>query len=963
MRYRDVVNFEPIESVVQLRQADEAEKATELVRSYVISDRMAEQIAEIIIPQLQFERPTDNGGLLILGNYGTGKSHLMSLLSSVAERPELVDSVNHSRVREAMAPVAGKFNVKRVELGAVEGRLRDKLLGALEEAFADWGTPLAFPDASKITNNKDPIIAAMGAFHEKYPEKGVLLVVDELLDFLRSQNEQALIRDLAFLREIGEVTALTNFRFMAGLQEMLFDNPRFSFVAEQLNRVRDRFEQVSIVREDIAFVVSNRLLKKSDEQMARISDHLQPFTPLYHNMSERIDEHVRLFPIHPAYLDTFQNVRIAEKREVLKTFSSAIRDLFDKEVPADEPGTISYDHYYDLLQANKSLRSIPEVADVMDKSKILFERVTTAYQKTALKPMASRIIKGLAVHRLTTDQITDPIGATPDELRDTLGLYARTPEVSAEFLGGQVRVALNDVMKTVNGQYISHNPINDQYYLDVEKDIDFESHLKERADALSPDEINRAYFNVLVQLLDYDPTRSYVHSFRIWLDEIPWEEKRVTRPGYFFFGEPSDRSTAEPARDFYVYFLPEFTGTKDISETAEDEVVFSLTNVDATFHGLVRDYAAAAMEAVGSAAHRDTYRNIADQRLRNLRRWIDELLLDHVVVTYQGVTQPASKALGSARNTSTMSLADVIKRIAGAKLAPYFAERYPDYPSFEGLTSPVTETSRTPTATEAIRMIATGTASRQAKAVLRGLGVYDLDDRIRPASSRFAVGYLQALKDKPSGHVLNRSELIESIAVDIPQPLEKDRIFRLEPEWVAVVLCSLVHSGDITLSLGKNETIDASTIDRLTMVPIERLSHFQHFGRPKEMPIENWKAIFEEFGLAPGLITDPNSREQAIRELQAKVQSIQIQVAETSGRLNQRLTLWVSPVFNDNFQMVGEKGAITRTDLPESPLLTTDLLADIRGYKQFLEELVKFNTPGKLQNLKLTSGDIAVAHT
>ena len=316
----------------------------------------------------------------------------------------------------------------------------------------------------------------MATFHKKHPDKGVLLVVDELLDFLRGQHDQALIRDLAFLRELGEVTALTPFRLMAGLQEMLFDNPRFHFVAEPLNRVRDRFVQVSIAREDIAFVVSERLLKKTDEQKALIAAHLRPFTPLYANMSERLDEHVRLFPIHPAYLDTFQAVRIAEKREVLRTFSDVISGLLDTDIPEDEPGTVSFDQYFNVLQENKALRSIPEVAEVMDKSAILAERVKTAYQKTASKPMAMRIVKGLAVHRLTTDAITDPIGATPEELRDTLGLYLKTPEATAEFLGGQVRVALNDIMKTVNGQYITYDKATDQYYLDVQKDIDFESH-------------------------------------------------------------------------------------------------------------------------------------------------------------------------------------------------------------------------------------------------------------------------------------------------------------------------------------------------------------------------------------------------------------------------------------------------------------------------------------------------------
>ena len=38
MKYGDLIKFEPIESVVQLRDADEAAAARQLVKTYVISE-------------------------------------------------------------------------------------------------------------------------------------------------------------------------------------------------------------------------------------------------------------------------------------------------------------------------------------------------------------------------------------------------------------------------------------------------------------------------------------------------------------------------------------------------------------------------------------------------------------------------------------------------------------------------------------------------------------------------------------------------------------------------------------------------------------------------------------------------------------------------------------------------------------------------------------------------------------
>jgi len=45
VKYGDLIQFEPIESVVQLRDADETDAARRLVGTYVISTQMAEKLA------------------------------------------------------------------------------------------------------------------------------------------------------------------------------------------------------------------------------------------------------------------------------------------------------------------------------------------------------------------------------------------------------------------------------------------------------------------------------------------------------------------------------------------------------------------------------------------------------------------------------------------------------------------------------------------------------------------------------------------------------------------------------------------------------------------------------------------------------------------------------------------------------------------------------------------------------
>nr|MBA2470548.1 ATP-binding protein [Chloroflexia bacterium] len=705
------------------------------------------------------------------------------------------------------------------------------------------------------------------ALRERYPDHGLMLVVDELLDFLRARHEQELILDLGFLRELGEVAALAPFRFIGGLQETLFDSPRFNFVAEQLRRVRDRFEQVIIGRQDIAYVVANRILRKNDEQKARIVEHLRPYTPLYDRMAERMDEYAQLYPIHPAYVDTFQHVVVAEKREVLRTFSQAVAGLLDRDVPPDQTGLISFDHYWDVLRDNPSMRSYPEVAEVLEKGQVLDQRVSQGYTRSALTPMALRIVHALGVHRFTTGDITAPIGLTPEELRDGLCLYVQTPEASAEFLLGQVRVALREIVRTVSGQYISHNDGNDQYYLDVKKDVDFDARIQERGESLDRDDLNRYFFDSLREVLDLD-TSTYVSGHRIWFTELPWADHKVTRPGYLFFGAPEERSTAQPPRDFYVYLLPPGHDRAWPDEERADEVIFALGGLDdEEFDAILRRYAGARALENESASHRTVYGDKAARQRKRLVQWIEAHLVEHLEVAYQGVRKPARAVLPKASSSASATIGDFIRVVASTLLAPHFADQYAGYPRFNRLTQPMTEAARPGNAFEAIAQIAGRPATSLGTAVLDGLQLLGENTTVDPGGSPYARSLLERLQSKSEGQVVNRGEVVEIVAGGVDRPVEKDLDHKLEPEWIAVILVALVHHGDITLTLSGKETLDAGSVDRAATIHVETIANFQHYGRPRQLPIQTWVSIFERLGLQSALVKDETKRDQAVREL------------------------------------------------------------------------------------------------
>ena len=411
MKYKDLIQFDPLERIIELTKSGERKEAETLVSSYVISDTMADRLCNIVFRQLQFDEPIDNMGLLIVGNYGTGKSHLMSVIAGISADAGLASFLRNQHVAKEAKSIAGKFKVIRAEIGSVETSFHDIIVRELEAFLSSENIDFAIPAANTITNNKGWLEDMMAAFNAKYPDHGLLFVLDELLDYLRTRRDMELAQDFGFMRELGEVCKTLRFRFIAGIQEAIFDSTRFSFVSESLRRVHERFEQVDIARNDVKYVVSERLLRKTPEQQQQIREYLDHFSCFYGDMAGRMDDFVRMFPVHPDYIDIFERVVAVEKRMVLRTLSSKMSAMLNQDVPQEYPGIISYDSYWETLTGNASFRTIEDVKKIIDCTSILTGKIKSEL-KQCYQPLALRIFSGLAVNRLTTGSIYNNVVIT-----------------------------------------------------------------------------------------------------------------------------------------------------------------------------------------------------------------------------------------------------------------------------------------------------------------------------------------------------------------------------------------------------------------------------------------------------------------------------------------------------------------------------------------------------------------------
>ena len=949
MKYGDLIQFEPLETVLQLRDANDEKTAANMVQTYVVSDEMAERLIEIVIPQLQFDKPKDNKGIMIVGNYGTGKSHLMSVVSSIAEHESLATEINNPLVANAAKDIAGKFKVIRTEISAAsEMSLRDIITTLLTDELEKMGVSYAFPPADQVTSHKSCFEDMMAKFQSVYPDHGLLFVVDELLDYLDSRKDQQVVQDLGFMREIGESCKSLRFRYIAGIQEAIFDSHRFQFVSDRLRRVKDRFEQVFIARNDIKYVVSERLLKKTTDQQANIRDYLTPFAKFYGNMNERLDEFVNLFPVHPDYIDTFEQVSAVEKRQILKSLSISMNKLMKQIVPVEYPGLVAYDSYWKELSSDAGYRTLPDIREVIDVSNVLHERISRSFTRPAYQEMALRIIDALSLHRLTVNDIHASMGATAKELRDTLCLY----QPGIEELGGdpaddlmsQVETVLREIHKTVSGQFISHNKDNNQFFIDLKKTDDFDAIIEQKAQTLGSEVLNRAYHKALYNILECSdlPDTDYRN---LWGDEIIWAERNSGRMGWLFFGTPNERSTAYPPRDFYLYFIQPFDTPKIKDAKLADELQFFLTNFDAIFQTALENYAAAIDLFGTSSGHaKDTYKAKANGFQRDMNKWLQENMSKAFDVAYQGKKKPmmnwvkglALRDRAGLGANERINFRDMINTISGICLAPHFEQLAPDYPQFSVL---VTNRNREQYARDAIRVISGGNSTKQVIAVLDALKLLD-GSRITPANSPYAQYIVSKLKQKAQGQVVNHTELLEEVhGVEYLSPNN----YRLEPEWMAVLLVTLVYSGDIVLAI-PGFKFDASKLSDLASTSVDDIAAFKHIEQPKDWNLPGLQALFELLDLPPGLAVEiSQNRDGSISLLQDRIAENVKNLVTTLHGLREQMPFWGGYVLTEA-EAEQYKQQLTET-------------------KNFLESLQAYNSTGKLKNFRYSAEEVRAHKT
>lgn len=546
--------------------------------------------------------------------------------------------------------------------------------------------------------------------------------------------------------------------------------------------------------------------------------------------------------------------------------------------------------------------------------------------------MAKQIIYALSVHRLTTNGLDVQFGLTAENLKDDLCLYLPMPEQDADFLLGAVNATLKEIMKTVSGQFIIHNESNNQYYIDVDKVVDYDERIKQKASMMAESELNRYFYTVVYGCLEWD-AKEYVNGFKIYQYDLNWDSHNIFREGYLFMGLPGERSTAQPERDFYIHIMPPFGDVSADTHNLDDEVYFYFRGND-DFEEDLRLYAAANAQAdISEGKDKDAYLGKAAILRKKLIKYLSENKNTCFNVTYKCQMKQLIEVLRGKYNRD-MTFKDTIDLASSISLDECFGTKYKEYPLMK---TKITRKNQAENVRAAFDYYA-GRKNQQATAMLQSFGILD-GDKIRPEGSKYASYYIDMLKKLQPQGVLNYSDLFEEEITFDGQINFIDRHFKINYMFTPIIFLSLVYAGYAVITLKGGNTLTASNLDNIPRMNASILYEFKYLSRPAQLSMAELKKLSEVLDINPALLDNPNDREKGVAELLKKAQEMSNSAVLADRKLTDGFELWGEPLANQ-----------------QQVTMMRSAAAAVKN--EFSNYQAKFNTPAKLNNFGLSYAEV-----
>jgi len=923
MKYRDIIQFEPIEEVIKFHQLKNDDFRHSLIRDFVFSVDYEKTIIPAICRDLDYTSSDETFGLQIVGDFGTGKSHLMSLFSLIAEDASLLPLVRSESAKKVLGVIAGKYKVIRFEMGSTD-ELWNIVCEQIDDAMSEWGISHSIAADDKGMY-KDKLNRMMADFESAFPGKGLMIVIDEMLEYLKGRaSDDRLNRDLSVLRALGEFSDRSKFRMVFGVQEQIYNVPQFQFAASMLQHANDRYRQIPITKQDVQYVVQERLLHKTDDQKQIIREHLSKFTTFFTKLGNNLNDYVNLFPVNPSYFDNFQSIRVGKsQREVMKTLSRNFREILDTDIPEGQPGLICYDHYWDDLNV-PSMMTEPDVRRVSTIMETIHQKINENFTGNRQKNagLAHRIANACAI-KILQDTLEKTNGVSTENLIEDL-CYLDSGCFDRSFLLDVIETTAKQIVTATDGQYFEKNDNTQEFHIRIEGGVNIGQIIKDYISTMSDDKKDQHFYNYLVEFLPIETDKKYRREFNIYRHRIDWISHKTMLDGYIFMGNPNERSTTQPQQNFYIYFMPIFNKTNIKYGAEPDSIYVRLDGVSNEMKELIEHYAAAEeLAASVDSSQKHLFEPYVKNDEDKLKPVFQRDFMQCAEIYYLGDKQNITPQMMSGGSKE-----QVVSNIASTLLEDYFCQQMPNYPKFTLLRSSLTSENRSSILKAArMKIVNPGMPNRDGEAILAGLGLMQ-ENQLSVDGSPYAISIMDMIDNKGEGQVLNRDEILHRFFKDWEHDWRTND-YNIDADFEFLVLSTMVAMGKIEIDLPGGKNINAANLKEIVDLPQETFYSFSHVRRPKGMNKEAVRELF--LGILGKDMLSQLQNQEIYAQLLSKAREIAADAVKTGHEI-------VGGIFLDDIELLTSTEAMSIKN-------RLDALAGM------CDKLPSYATPAKMRNI------------
>ncbi len=587
-RVGDLVHVPPVRTVIRLADLGDSELRRHMVETFIITGEVSFTITGI------FKNIADSHGrgFFVIGNYGSGKSHLLNILSltisdtrareefkrtcreSAPESEELaglldrITAINPLVVEISLVEHSNREYLEQVVLKSIEAKLSGQASTPGVQVQKEPGATQGLPGTARPLNAGSPPVAddsenlqdqhnlsnlsRKDAFSRatnlmrRQGYGGIVLLLDELSEFLRSkENARAYNEDVRFLQYLGEFAETIPAWIVATMQENIETTGSLS--GELLHKIKDRYPvRFQLSGQHVKEIVAGRLVSKKEQAAAILPEILGELENAFGRLPFSRDDFFHLYPVHPVTVDILDELRplFSQHRGVIDFIHYRLKGDPGRKIdplieqPASNlltPDSI-FDHFRDRL------RETVETSPYSEQVYRYYEReAENIFEDKTDSETALRLLKLLI-----------------------LGALARAPKrFSSEELTRLLLIRYSDLESTVNYDYISEimEKLNTHgayisaetregtattYSIDLEADVALLVQKKLEAITASITGGDPRTIEALLHLADepYLPLNRFLET-AVHEEEISWQNTR--RRGKLFFRSPVDMST--PALD------------------------------------------------------------------------------------------------------------------------------------------------------------------------------------------------------------------------------------------------------------------------------------------------------------------------------------------------------------------------------------------------------------------------------